>query len=238
MGLLGDVFKVGASIIGGNKQKKASKKAVAALTAAGNQAIGTLNTAFDTTAPQFTPYQEAGTQALGSLKDLVYGDAGTIAASPDYQFRVNEGQRSLGAVLRNTGLTESGAAMKEAIRFGQDMGAGEYDARFRRLGDLVNGGYRATTDLANLRMGNAGNVGDIQMDIGNAKAGGLIQRGNISAGQIQSVGNFLGDAAEGIASGGLSSLAKQFGIGGKPAGTAQGSSYQPMYRPSFRPLYG
>lgn len=238
MGLLGDVFKVGASIIGGGKQKKASKKAVAALTAAGNQAIGTLNTAVNASLPGFQPYADTGTKALGSLNDLVYGSAGTIAASPDYQFRVNEGQRSLGAVLASRGLTESGAAMKEAVRFGQDMGAGEFDARYRRLADLVNGGYRATADMANLRVGNAQNVGNIQMDIGNAKAGGLIQRGNISAGQVQSIGNFLGDAADTVASGGWSALGKQFRLGGSAPGAGTSSSYRPMYQPQFKPLFG
>lgn len=226
------LFKTIGGIIGAGKQKKATKKAVKALEAAGNQAIGTITAAQDAVLPTFRPYQDAGTKALGSLNDLLYGGAGAVAASPDYQFRVDEGQRALNSALNSRGLSESGAAMKEAVRFGQELGAGEYDARYRRLADLTRTGYGATSDAANIRLGTAGTVGGIQMDIGNARANGFIRRGDLTAAQWVGAGS-LADKAANAALGAagmpgglsLSNLLKSSGIGGAQAGSGGGSSY-------------
>lgn len=228
------LFKAIGSIVGASKQKKATKRAVAALEAAGNQAIGTYNAAQDAILPTYQPYQDAGTKALGSLSDLVYGAPSTIAASPDYQFRVNEGQRALNATLNARGLSESGAAMKEAIRYGQDMGAAEYDNRYRRLADLVNTGFSANNNAAQVRLGTAGNVAGTQMDIGNARAAGFIRRGDLTAGQWQTAGGLadkFANAAMGAYSGGASlgrSVLAGLGLNRAAPGTSQGSGYQPI----------
>lgn len=226
------LFKTIGGIIGAGKQKKATKKAVAALETAGNQAIGTLTTARDAVLPKFEPYETAGAGAVKSLSDLYTGGAGAIAATPDYQFRVGEGERSLNATLSARGLSESGAAMKEAVRFGQSMGAGEFDARAGRLSDLARIGLGATGSAAGVQLDTAGNVGGIQMDIGNAKANGFIRRGDLSAAQWTGAGSLVDKAAGAVAGaagmpGGvsLSNILKSSGFGSAQPGAGGGSSY-------------
>lgn len=71
MGLLGSLFKVGASLIGGNSAKKASKKAQAAQLAGLQQAQGALNDQFDDAQDMASPWTSGGAAAQNELLTLL-----------------------------------------------------------------------------------------------------------------------------------------------------------------------
>lgn len=101
MGLLGDVFKIGGSIIGGNSSKKASKKAQAAQIAGLNNAMGSVNSGYRDITGIVSPYTSAGASASSNLAALL-GVGGTTdwnayaMANPDivaeYQANVDKSQ--------------------------------------------------------------------------------------------------------------------------------------------------
>lgn len=81
MGILGSLFKVGASLIGGNSAKKASKNAQAAQVAAIGQAQDTLNDQYDDAVSLSSPWTAGGATAQDALLELLGlaspGTAGT-----------------------------------------------------------------------------------------------------------------------------------------------------------------
>lgn len=71
MGLFGSILGGVASIIGGNSQKKAAKKAADAQVQAAQLAIDEQRRQFDTTQQNFAPYLGAGTGALDQISALL-----------------------------------------------------------------------------------------------------------------------------------------------------------------------
>lgn len=72
--------------------------------------------------PSFAPRQDY--QRPGYVQPDVSVNA--FQASPDYQFRLNEGSRNLNAFNAAKGVTGSGAAAKALIGYGQNLAGAEY----------------------------------------------------------------------------------------------------------------
>jgi hypothetical protein len=109
----------------------------------------------------FAPYNEAG---KAGLSNLMRGfDPGDITQNTGYQFRLGEGQKALERSLAARGMSQSGAALKAAQEYGQNLAAEEYDNAYRRWyaenSGLANSGQTAARDLAPVyeNMGDAAN---------------------------------------------------------------------------------
>lgn len=70
------------------------------------------------------------------LKNLL-DNPDSITQSAAYKFRVGQGQEALQRSLGAKGLLNSGNRLMELTKYGQDMGAQEYDAQAGRLGSLL-----------------------------------------------------------------------------------------------------
>ena len=97
------------------------------------------------------------------------------------------------------------------MRYGQGMADTQYGNwwdrqqqvqgnKFSRLAGIAGLGADANDRRNQLRAGYAGGIADTKMDIGNARAGGIIQRGNITANQWQTAGNAAGKIADTVTS--------------------------------------
>jgi len=110
-------------------------------------------------------------------------------ADPGYAFRLSEGQKALDRSAAARGGLISGAALKAATRYGQDMGSQEYTNAFNRyqvnrtnqlnpLQSLMGAGQSATNTLTNA----AGNFGNAEAanitNAGNARASGYLGQAN------------------------------------------------------------
>ena len=86
------------------------------------------------TANRFEPGLTDAETRLRSLLD----NPDSIQQSAAYKFRVAQGQEALQRSLGARGLLNSGNRLMELTKYGQDMGAQEYDAQYGRLGNLLN----------------------------------------------------------------------------------------------------
>jgi chemotaxis protein histidine kinase CheA len=193
------------------------------------------------------PFQQAGVSALGRIEaGLAPGGefaqpftAERFQADPGYAFRLSEGQQALERQSAARGGLMSGAALKAATRFGQEMGSQEFQRAFDRyyneraavlnpLGQLMTTGYGASSQL----FGGAGTMGaNIANALGaggEAQATGILGSANaLAAGrmggqQARTTGGLT--AADALAAGRTSAAASRAqGILG--AGAARGSSY-------------
>jgi hypothetical protein len=93
-----------------------------------------------------TPYttqstaQPTGTNALSAFD--------TYKNSNGYQFRMNEGLNALASNLRARGVSQSGAAMKSMLRYGQDYGSNEFGKYIGYLGNQQGVGLSAASAQA------------------------------------------------------------------------------------------
>jgi len=205
----------GASIIGGGMAASGARDAANTQADAANRAAALQKQMFDEQQRMSAPYREAGVIGQNRLMELLGlgGNAGAAGygkyaqdfgmsdfqADPGYAFRLSEGQQALDRSAAARGGTQSGAALKAAARYGQDMGSQEYGNAYNRyqtnrtnqlapLGSLMSSGQAAAA-------GAAANAGTYGANAGNlmTQAGQSIAAGQLGAGN--SINNALSTAA-------------------------------------------
>jgi hypothetical protein len=144
-----------------------------------------------------------GEDSYGSLASKFSLD--DYEADPGYQFRLDEGNKALERSQAAKGGLLSGAAMKEALRYGQGMGSQEYGNSYNRFMDQNNTLYNRYSGISNQGMGavNSGsqsgqnyanNMSGIYGNIANANAASAINQGNNLS---QSLGSLFGGSQYG-----------------------------------------
>jgi hypothetical protein len=173
-----------------------ANKAAGAQSNAANQAADISQRQYEQTRADQAPWRAAGETALNKLIPLSdYKKFGMdqFQADPGYAFRFSEGQKALDRSAAARGGLVSGRALKEATRFGQEMGSQEYTNAFNRyqternaqlnpLQSLAGVGQSATNFIGNAGAANAANVGNAYGAAGQANASGYMGMAN-AAGQ-------------------------------------------------------
>jgi hypothetical protein len=221
----------GVSYFGSQNAAKAQSDA-AAQSAATQQAIADQSIAaqkemYQQGRTDLQPYREGGVTAQNQLFQLLglggdktaanYGkyskDFGMsdFTTDPGYQFRLEQGMKALNASAAAKGMGVSGANIKGATEYGQNMGSQEYTNAFNRyqtnraaqldpLFKFYTGGQAAAAGsaagAANLgsnlgtTYSNLGtNLGKTATDAGAAAAGGYVAGGNAINSAIGNIGN-------------------------------------------------
>jgi hypothetical protein len=205
----------GASIIGGGMAAQGGRDAANTQAAAADRAAALQKQMFDEQQRLSAPYREAGVTGQNRLMELMGLGGNTGAAGygkyaqdfgmsdfvtdPGYAFRLSEGQKAIDRSAAARGGTQSGAALRAATRYGQDMGSQEYGNAYNRyqtnrsnqlapLGSLMTSGQNAAAG-AGAAAGNYGVTGgNTIMAGGAANAAGQLGVGN-------TINNALGTAA-------------------------------------------
>jgi hypothetical protein len=110
-------------------------------------------------------------------------------ADPGYAFRLAEGQKALDRQAAARGGLISGAALKAAGRYGQEMGSQEYQNAFNRyqtnranqlqpLQSLAGVGQTSANTLSNAAANFGAAVGANEINAGNARASGYVGGAN------------------------------------------------------------
>jgi hypothetical protein len=136
-----------------------------------------------------------------------------FTADPGYAFRLSEGQKALDRSAAARGGLISGAALKAAGRYGQDMASQEFTNAFNRyqtnrsnqlnpLQSLMGAGQSATNFLNTTGAANAANVGNLITGGAAAQAAGQVGAANAITGGLgtylnYSQGNALTNALRG-----------------------------------------
>lgn len=187
----------------------------------------------------YQPYEQFGRQAIGPLSALVYGKKldeetgeyidispeerlSSFQASPDYQFRLQEGQSALEASQAARGGLFSGRAGIEAQQFGQNTASGEYNTYLDRLQSLMMGGQNAATGIANVNTGAATALSNNAIGSGQLAAQALQQRGQLYGDAYQETSNKVVGMASSVFGAGAGAGGGLAGGAGAGAGGAGG----------------
>lgn len=206
----GAVASIGMGLYGASENRSAASRASDAATRDNEQAMALQRETLDRQQALTAPYREGGATAQNKLMELLgigtntggaeYGkyarDFGMsdFVTDPGYAFRLSEGQQAIDRSAAARGGTQSGAALKAAARYGQDMGSQEYGNAYSRyntnrtnrlapLRSIATMGANAATNNAT-QVGNYGtNVGNLITDTGTTQGNALLaaQRANNSA---------------------------------------------------------
>lgn len=277
MGLFGSIIGSVTSIIGGNAQKKASKKAAAAQVQAAQMAIDEQRRQFDVTQQNFAPYLASGTSALGGINALLgistptntttnwgayaasdpqmaadfnsgkvdkgrfptlddyaqwhyqnYGQAegrnldpyntttggqvdqqGAIDAlkgSPLYSSLYRNGEEAILSNAAATGGLRGGNTQHSLANFGADTLSTVIQNQLANLGGIANMGQGAAGSLGQFGANAANQIGANLTQQGQARAGSLLARGGITAGQWKAGGDGLESILSAVFPGGIGGI--------------------------------
>lgn len=140
---------------------------------------------------QLSPYSSAGQNALGQLSSALSGGF-NFEEDPGYQFRLQQGQQALERSLASQGLSQSGAALKAAQEYGQNLANQTYDDAYNRylsqnsqLAGLANVGFNADQSLASA-------LGNIPLGVADAQTSILNNLASNEASRNYSLAQILG----------------------------------------------
>jgi hypothetical protein len=150
------------------------------------------------------PFYDVGVNALPELVKASKYTPFTMdqfQADPGYAFRLKEGQKRLERSAAARGGLISGAALKAATEYGQEMGSQEYTNAFNRyqlerqarlnpLQSLAGVGQTTANTLGTSGQQMASNVGEAQQNAAAARASGYVGQANALTGGLGTYLNY------------------------------------------------
>lgn len=113
-------------------------------------------------------------------------------ASPDYNFRRDEGMRGLERSAAARGGAFSGNALRGLSGFNSNLAAGEFGNYFNRLSALSGIGQSATNTGVQAGQQSAANIGNLLSSQGASRASGIMGQANSIGGALNSgINNYL-----------------------------------------------
>jgi hypothetical protein len=103
-------------------------------------------------------------------------------ASPDYQFRLNQGVTALDRSAAARGMVLSGAQNKALTQFGQDTGASEFGNWWNRIAGIAGVGQSAANNGAATAASFSNTIGNTVQNAGDARASGYLANANLIGG--------------------------------------------------------
>jgi hypothetical protein len=113
-------------------------------------------------------------------------------ASPDYNFRRDEGTRGIQQTFAARGGGQSGNALRALADFNSNLASGEFGNYFNRLTTLAGLGSAATNQTAAYGADAANQAGRNALIAGDARASGIIDRTNAITGGLQGLAGLAG----------------------------------------------
>ena len=208
----GDLLSAGVNILGGVLGSKASKNAANTQAASAQQAADLQKEMYYKNIELQKPFRAAGLSAQNKLLDymgLAPGAGGKYTKDfsmadfqqdPGYAFRIAEGMKALDRTAASRGGLLSGATLRGATRYGQDMASQEYTNAFNRyqtnranqlnpLQSLMGSGQTAANQVGAAGQNYANQAGDAYMGAGNARASGYVGSANAWSNALGQVAN-------------------------------------------------
>jgi hypothetical protein len=155
------------------------------------------------------PFYEAGVNALGQLRNqytnmpAAFTGQVQLNQDPGYAFRLAEGQKALDRQAAARGGLISGRALKEATRFGQEMGSQEFGNAYNRfretqglrrnaLAGVAGYGPTAATSMNAAGQTYATGAGNIMSGQGETSANALLAAQQARSSSYGQLGSALG----------------------------------------------
>jgi len=196
---------------------KSMRKAQTSRARGYDEALSTLSGTGDL-GEQFT---EFGGKALSRLSQLL-DDPEAIRETAGYQFRLEEGERSVERSASARGGLFSGQTLKELTRYGQEYATAERSAEMGRLASLADMGLKGGAGAAQM-------IGQVQIGKGESIAAGRERREAQTIAHGSSIGSSI---SSGFGGGGGGGGQKQDSDQGTGAGQYQGNQNNNLLGPS------
>jgi hypothetical protein len=177
------------SLIGGKKGKKAASVQSATYEAAAQEQRDALGRV---TGYQ-QPYRDAGAAAVNKLMGVNAGDYSGFESSPDYLFALEHGGRAVDRSAAARGGLNSGNTLIAQQRFGQGLATQNLNNYRNSLFQTAGIGQGATNQLTGAELTTAGNVGNMLIGSGDARASGIVAQGNGLSSAIEQAAGTAGD---------------------------------------------
>lgn len=185
------IAAVGA-IGGAAMQSNAAGDAADAQQAAADRSLAEQRRQFDTTRQDLMPWLNAGQDALALQQRFLGGDASAFSESPDYQFRLQQGQNQLEGSAAARGNLFGGGAAADLQNYGQGMASQELSNWWNRLSSVSNTGQTTGQSLGGFGSNYANAFGQSQMDAANARASSYAGSANAWGNAANQLGNLGG----------------------------------------------
>jgi hypothetical protein len=239
--LIGGGLAAAGSVVGGMMASDAAENAASTQAAAANRAADLEYKMFQENQAAQKPFLEAGYKGQNKLMDLLglsgktgaagYGSAARnfsmsdFEQDPGYAFRMSEGLKALDRTAASRGGMLSGAALRGATRYGQDMASQEYQNAYNRyntnrasilnpLQSLAGQGQTTANTLGAAGQQYASNAGQAYMGAGNAAASGYIGSANAWNQALGGATNALGQGIANYYAGRPANNAYSYGSSG------------------------
>ena len=194
------LFSAAANIYGANKSADAMADAIEQATALQERQMRLAK-------QQFTPYAQAGTEALGQYQGNIgnqptyQNTLANLVNDPGYQFRLQQGQQTLENSAAARGNLLSGATLKDLTGYAQGMASQEGQAAYARdfnafnntqnqLANLMQQGFNASGQIVGTGQTSANNLANLALMGGESQGNMYMGRANALA----DLGNSLGQA--------------------------------------------
>jgi len=197
------IVPAAVSLFSANKQASAAKDAAASTAAATNEATQLQREMFQQQRQDQMPWLKAGEQALNKLipmTDYTKFGMDQFTQDPGYAFRLAEGQKALDRSAAARGGLISGAALKAAGRYGQEMGSQEYMNAFNRYQTERNAALNPLQSLANVGQTTANQLGAAGQNYASNVGNALINQGANAGNARMAAASAYGSALSGIGS--------------------------------------
>lgn len=179
-----------------NRQASAAKKGAAAQHSAANAAIADQASARQEYRDLNQPYIDAGSSALGLIDRINRGDMTAFQESPDFQFRLGQGQDALLRAASSRGAVNSGGLDLDLIDYGQGAAAGEFGNWYQRQLAQAQLGQSSAAGAGGAAIQTAGAIGGLRQDAANAAAGGYAGQANAQSNLVSQLGQLAGQYAQ------------------------------------------
>jgi len=222
---VGGLFSAGASRAAGQQQAQASMMSALIQAQQAQAAREQQERMYRESVERMEPFRQGGVSATNRMLELYgiggqptaagYGSyaqpfgMGDFEADPGYAFRVQQGQQAIDRSAAARAGLQSGAALKEAARFGQEMGSQEYgnaynrflqqrELQLRALQGLASPGASMAAQTGQLGQATGANIANTMIGAGQAIGQGLEQAGQARASSYMGGASALGQALGGI----------------------------------------
>lgn len=250
------VLGAGAGIYGSsqaaNAQENAATQSAAVQKEMAANSIAAQKEMYQQGRTDLQPYREGGVTAQNQLMQMLGIGGDTTAANygkyskdfgmsdfttdPGYQFRLEQGMKALNATAAARGMGVSGANIKGALDYGQNLGSQEYQNAFNRyqanrtaqlapLQSLYAGGQAAAAGSAAQAGALGSNLGNTYTNLGQGLGQAAVASGNAQASGYLNQANAVTNALnQGMSSYTQNQYLNRLGGGGIPAAPMYGGT--------------
>jgi len=194
---IGAVGSIASAAIGGSAAKSAAKTQKEAA----EEAMGISKQMYDTTRTDLMPYQQVGQGAMAGYQNLLgtgpAGPAGmnaALAATPGYQFALEQGLQATQSGFASKGLAQSGPALKGAAQYAEGLAGTTYQNVLGNYYNALGIGESAAAQTGQFGAQSANTQAQAATAAGAASAAGTVGAANATIQGINGLTSSISNA--------------------------------------------